>query len=257
MLKKIVPEDDYQLSKVQDHVAEAIGTIEGMPWNSGVLFEDVVFTGTSAALVSDWTTYTPTGTFVTNTTYSGKYRRVGQSLEMDVHLAFTGAPTSTSLDITMPTNPDTGSAFVIDPTRMGAASPNPSTHLGIGLAVDTGTNEHMLRMLYNTTTVSRAVLFVTSGASATETSVTQANPFTIANTDQMWFHYSAPVTAFTSGNGADKIIDHGLRRVPRGFVVLKKNAPGDIYESSTSNPRPDLQIILKATSAMTASIWVF
>jgi len=112
-------------------------------------------------------------------------------------------------------------------------------------------------MLYNTTTTSRGVLFVTSGASATETSITQVNPFTIANGDKITFQYSAPVTAFTTGNNADKIVDHGLRRVPKGFVVIKQNAAGAVYVSPTTNPRPDLQVILRATSAMTASIWVF
>jgi len=256
MLKKIQPQD-YELSKVQDNVDEAVRDINNMPWNSGTILEGVVFGGTSLPLVSDWTTYTPTGSFTTNTTYTGKYRRVGQSLEIDVLLAFAGAPNATSLDVNMPTNPATGSAFVIDPTRMGAANPNPNTHLGIGLAVDNGTNEHMLRLLYNTTTTSRAVLYVTSGASATETSVTQINPFTIGNTDQIQFHYAAPVTAFTTSNNEDKVLNHGLRRTPKGFVVLKQNAQGSIYESTTTNPRPDLQIILRATSAMTANIWVF
>ena len=52
------------------------------------------------AVVGEWLSYTPTGPWTANTTYTGKYRRVGDSIELVVDLAMSGAPTSASLSFT-------------------------------------------------------------------------------------------------------------------------------------------------------------
>jgi hypothetical protein len=44
------------------------------------------------AVVGEWQSYTPTSSWTTNTTHTGKYRRVGDSIEIMVDLAFTGIP---------------------------------------------------------------------------------------------------------------------------------------------------------------------
>ena len=60
-----------------------------------------------------------------------------------------------------------------------------------------------------------------------------------------------------AGAAADTVIQHGLARTPVGFLVLYKSATGDVWNSATSNVRPDLEIILKAGAAMTVTLWVF
>lgn len=52
------------------------------------------------AVVGEWVSYTPTGPWSTNTTYTGRYRRVGDSIELVVDLALSGAPTSANLIFT-------------------------------------------------------------------------------------------------------------------------------------------------------------
>jgi len=49
-----------------------------------------------------WTTWTPTGTFTTNTTYTGRYKFENGWLHMAVELAFGGAPNSTTCHIDFP-----------------------------------------------------------------------------------------------------------------------------------------------------------
>lgn len=44
------------------------------------------------AVVGEWVSYTPTGSWTTNTTYTGRYRRVGDSAEIVIDMAFSGAP---------------------------------------------------------------------------------------------------------------------------------------------------------------------
>lgn len=59
------------------------------------------------------------------------------------------------------------------------------------------------------------------------------------------------------GGSVDVSIDHGLQRVPFGFLILNKNASTDVWTSATSNPRPELTMILKSTNTVTATVWIF
>lgn len=60
-----------------------------------------------------------------------------------------------------------------------------------------------------------------------------------------------------AGSSVDTVVNHGLGRRYRGFVPTKPNAAALIYESSTSNPRKELQIILKSSAAVTVDLYVF
>lgn len=56
---------------------------------------------------------------------------------------------------------------------------------------------------------------------------------------------------------SDTIVPHGLRRAFRGYFIVGKNAAEHVFTSSTVNNRPQDQIILKASGAVTASLYVF
>jgi len=43
-------------------------------------------------IVTDWTSFTATGSGTTNTTYTGEYRRIGDTMEVSVGFDWTGAP---------------------------------------------------------------------------------------------------------------------------------------------------------------------
>ncbi len=55
----------------------------------------------------------------------------------------------------------------------------------------------------------------------------------------------------------DTAIRTGLGRPYKGFFVVRKRANEDIWESTTSNPAPEAQIILKATALIVVDLWVF
>jgi hypothetical protein len=63
------------------------------------------------AVVGDWVSFTPTGSWSTNTTYTGRYRRVGDSIDIRYFIALSGTPTAASLSVNMPTG------FTIDSTK--------------------------------------------------------------------------------------------------------------------------------------------
>ena len=57
---------------------------------------------------------------------------------------------------------------------------------------------------------------------------------------------------------ADTIINHKLGREPLGWIVIKKNEAGEIYESSTVNKNRDKFLILKGSTATTdTNFWIF
>lgn len=55
--------------------------------------------------------------------------------------------------------------------------------------------------------------------------------------------------------GTVKVVDHGLERGYRGWVVVKQNANSNIWESTPN--LPTLQIRLNASVNVTISLWVF
>jgi hypothetical protein len=63
--------------------------------------------------VSSWTTYTPTGNWTTNATYTGKWRRVGNMMEIYAVITLSGSPGSSTCSLVMP------GAYEVDTTWLG------------------------------------------------------------------------------------------------------------------------------------------
>ena len=55
----------------------------------------------------------------------------------------------------------------------------------------------------------------------------------------------------------DTIVNHLLQRKFKGWVVVDRDAPGIVYQSSTLNNYPDKLIILKATVKVYTKIYFF
>lgn len=144
----------------------------------------------NASLASDWTSFTPTGSWSTNTTYNGKYRRVGDSLEVHAQVAVTGAPTSATLTINLP------SGLSIDTSKL----PSDLTRhaLGIGMIIDAGTNTFHSMVRYNSTTSVQVNSYGASGTYSDEQPVTQAVPMTFANGDLVTVSWKVPISGWAS-----------------------------------------------------------
>ena len=57
---------------------------------------------------------------------------------------------------------------------------------------------------------------------------------------------------------ADTIVNHKLGREPLGWIVVRKNEAGEIYESSTVNKNRDKFLILRGSTATTdTNFWIF
>lgn len=142
--------------------------------------------------VTDWKNFTPTGSWSTNTTYTGKWRRVGDSMELDVSLTLAGAPTAAGLTVNMP------SGYTIDTTKISATTGGSTPILGVGTSWDSGTTIYQGYVTYNSTT---SVIVYANGASSTYTNAQQVSntvPMTWASGDIQSLKFSVPILGWSS-----------------------------------------------------------
>lgn len=142
--------------------------------------------------ITDWQSFTPTGSWSTNTTYIGKWRRVGDSMELDVSLTLAGAPTATGLTVNMP------SGYTIDTTKISASTGGSTPILGVATSWDSGTTIYQGYITYNSTTT---VIVYANGASSTYTNaqqVTNTVPMTWASGDVQNLKFSVPILGWSS-----------------------------------------------------------
>ena len=143
------------------------------------------------AAVSDWVSFTPTGSWAANTTYTGRWKRVGDSVQVQASLSLTGAPTATRLTINLP------SGLVIDNTkRSGGASATINNIFGTGKTFDGVSAVHNLTVAYESTTA--VAVSYESTATAQLNNVTNTSPFTYNSGDVLDIEYTVPITGWSS-----------------------------------------------------------
>jgi hypothetical protein len=155
------------------------------------------------AAATPWTAYTPTLTWVSNTTGTAVYRRVGETIEVRAHIALSGAPTSAALSIALPS----GLTFSSAATPSGGP---PSSGYGAAgtwqgydasaLAVYTGI------VNYGSATVATLTINGASGGSGAYL-VTATTPVTWANLDQLDVYFSGPITEW-AGSGTVNVVQN-------------------------------------------------
>lgn len=144
-------------------------------------------------VVTDWQSYTPTGSWSTNTTYTGIWRRVGADMEVVVNLALAGAPTNAALTVNLPTG------YTIDSTRLlgtPVAASNPI--LGEAILADAGVQAYPGPVVYNSTT---SVYIYAAGAASSQVNVAALStilPFTWGAGDSVYAKFKVPISGWSS-----------------------------------------------------------
>ena len=150
------------------------------------------------AVVGEWISYTPTGPWLTNATYTGKYRRVGDTMECQVRIALTGAPTAATLNVSLP------AGFTIDTTKMNTAT---SLYQPIGrchIFDDSASIGINGVVLYGSTTVVNPCWEDDTATGSRDFRIDQLNPITFANLDKIDMTFTVPIAEW-SGNGTVNI----------------------------------------------------
>jgi len=140
------------------------------------------------AIVTDWQSYTPTGSWSANTTYTGKYRRVGDSLELDITVSTSGAPTAANLTVNLPTG------FVVDTTKI--SNSGAVNIFGGGTARDFGVDNYLVYAGYNSTT---SIAIYKDDGDGTYSNVSNTAPFTFGASDSVLVRgISIPIVGWSS-----------------------------------------------------------
>lgn len=144
----------------------------------------------SGAVVSDWTAFTPTGSWTANTTYTGQYKRVGDMMHLQYFLLLSGAPTAANLTVNLP------SGFSIDSTKLvgGAGYVVPESSAQIISAA----SGYFGQLFFQSSTSLRVVTLQGASASNNYQTVTQAIPNTFINTDGLVLEAAVPISGWSS-----------------------------------------------------------
>jgi hypothetical protein len=173
------------------------------------------------APITDWVSYIPTGSF-SNTTYTGKWRRVGDTMEVVAHGVAGGAVVASggTLAVAIP------SGYTIDTSKLlGAGDP---TNLGSGRILKSATANYPGSVGYSTTTQVILYNFNAAGTTAVEASTTATVPITFAAGDAFDMIFRVPITGWSSSvqmsSDADTRVVAFNANTPSGTLSAAYNA---------------------------------
>jgi len=137
--------------------------------------------------MTNWESWTPTGSWVTGCTYSGYRRRLGDTAEYIVQVSLTGTPTAATLTITLDLTIDTEKL-----TQTGANMP-----LGVASVLDIGSSLLLPgATFYNSSTT--VIPYTTRTATPDRYSVLNSTaPITWANGDTVTMQFHVPIVGWT------------------------------------------------------------
>jgi len=148
---------------------------------------------TQGAAITDWQSFTPTGSWTTNTSYTGKWRRVGDEAEIAILVTCSGAPTAIGLSVNLP------SGLSIDTSKIMSANPDSDARFGQVRCLDVGINAYSAGTVgYSSSTSVAAYLTYTGATYGQPSQVSQVAPFTFGSGDQVSLIFSVPILGWSS-----------------------------------------------------------
>lgn len=134
---------------------------------------------------------TTTGSWTTNTTYSGQYWRDGDFLFADIKIATSGAPTATTLTLNLPPG------YTIDASKIPSA--DATTRLGGGGIYDAGSDVYESFAYYaSSTTVGIRTGLASGTYPSSYTAVSSTVPMAFGAGDSVNIKYKVPILGFSS-----------------------------------------------------------
>jgi hypothetical protein len=145
------------------------------------------------APVTDWQTFTPTGSWTSNVTYTGKWRRVGDSMEIQSKVTCSGAPNAATLSFNLP------SGFSIDTLKLSGIPSQEDSPLGVSQINDSGvTTIPSGLVVYNNTTSVFPTAINASATFASQTTFANVGIFNFGSGDSVSVSYRVPILGWSS-----------------------------------------------------------
>ena len=134
---------------------------------------------------TQWVAYTPTGSWIANTTYAGYYRVIGDTLESKVEVNLSGPPTSTTLRLDLPTD------YTVKTSMLPTSRETPT---GYATLTTTGISYFGISLWDNGASTQIRIHYADgSGSNVVSSTVTQSMPFLWGSGDSLDIYYSIPV----------------------------------------------------------------
>lgn len=140
---------------------------------------------------SVWISFTGSGSWSTNTTYAARWRRVGDTMEMQYNVVVSGAPNSTNLTVNLPSGTTIDTAKLASTGTIGGTSVQT---LGWAQLSDVGVRAFQGHATYSGSSSNVAATY--SDPAAVANNVTQASPFTWAANDSISLRIFVPITGW-------------------------------------------------------------
>lgn len=141
--------------------------------------------------ITDWITFTPTGSWSTNTVYTGRWRRNGNMMDIEYKLALGGAPNAVDLYVIIPNGLSIESSSILSETLAIADA--------TGLAVDVATQYYEVQGQYNSATSIAIFRKQSAGADVTNSNPVNATaPFTWGSGDKLTFKLKVPIQGWAA-----------------------------------------------------------
>jgi len=136
--------------------------------------------------VTDWADFNATGTWTTNTTYLGKFRRVGDTIELWYQVTLSGAPDATDLAVNLP------AGLSIDTTKLTSIADNRELD-GFAIIMDGGGHGEASTHKIIYITASQVKPLTEAGGNLTDTV-----PITFASGDRIFIRVNLPILGWSS-----------------------------------------------------------
>lgn len=175
---------------------------------TGIVLQNVIVgPGSSLSqgpVVTDWESFTPTGSLTTNVTYTGTKRRVGDTAYYKVNIAFSGVNTQGIPNINIPDG-------TIDSSKIAGATIY-ETPLGLATVKDASASGAIYPAYvgYNNTTSVR-IVYDGSGATSSIANTSTNAPITFAASDDIQVEFSVPILEW-SGKGTSNFFGSGIKK---------------------------------------------
>lgn len=142
--------------------------------------------------VTEWQNFTPTGTWTTNAAYSGKWRRVGDSMEVQTDILLSGAPNASALTIDIP------QGYTIDTVKLSSIKSDnkvlgTTTLLDEAVAIYSGGS-----VIYNSPTMVGIFAPRATATASNGSPVAATYPFAFGNLDRVSVLYTVPILGWSA-----------------------------------------------------------
>lgn len=190
---------------------------------------------TVVPIITDWVSWTPTGSWTSNTTYTGKWRRVGDKAEYRVLVTTSGAPTSVALTINLP------SGHILDTAKL--TSSTNTAILGFGHILDTGIAYYDANVYFSVGSTGLVSVGIENASGTYLNSISPVNattPMTWTSGDHVEVNFSIPISNWAS-NGvvntmqAASATENGFLTTSTQTFTGDKTFSGSITANSTAS----------------------